>query len=157
MEIETAFKLRLLLFDGNAMGIGPGVLTDAGHLPGNLHVGFVRLDTESTVSNLTGHDGLRELADDSELIAEIAVQGFKPIRQMNYGIALRIGDHVAVVDVHHVRRFDEGVVEVLIGGIERVIDLERTAGFGEFAVNIHVSVEPRSPAGGAARQNSGRG
>src|SRR5579863_1693916 len=47
MEIETAFKLGLLLFDGNAMGIGPSVLPDAGHLPGNLHVGFVRLDAES--------------------------------------------------------------------------------------------------------------
>src|SRR5580704_5563526 len=40
MEIETAFKLRLLLFDGNAMGIGPRILTDASHLPGNLDVGF---------------------------------------------------------------------------------------------------------------------
>src|SRR5579863_563555 len=157
MEVGTALLPRLQLFDRNAMGIGPSVLPDAGHLPGNLHVGFVRLDAESAVGYLTGHDGLRELADYGELIAEIAVQGFKPIRQRNYGIALRIGDHVAVVDVHHVRRFDERVVEILVGGIERMIDLARTTGFGEIAVDIHVSVEPRSPAGGAARQNPSRG
>src|SRR5208282_1756817 len=157
MEIGTALNLRLLLFDGNAMSIGPGILADAGHLPGNLHVGFVRLDTESTVSYLTGHDCLCELADDGELIAEIAVQGFKPLWQGNYGIALRIGDDISVVNVHHVRGFDEGVVEILVGGIERMIDLERTARFREVAVDIHISVEPRSPAGGAACQNPGRG
>src|SRR5580704_5007531 len=32
MEIESPFQLRFLLFDGNAMSVGPFVLPNAGHL-----------------------------------------------------------------------------------------------------------------------------
>jgi hypothetical protein len=36
MQVKSAFNLRFLLFDGNAICVGPSVLTDAGHLPGDL-------------------------------------------------------------------------------------------------------------------------
>jgi len=77
-----------------------------------------------------------------KLIAEIAVQGFRTMRQSDDGIALRIGGYVAVVDVHHVGDC-EGVVEILVGGVERGHrSLKRTPAFGEIAVDVHIPVEP---------------
>jgi hypothetical protein len=43
---------------------------------------------------------------------------------LNRGIAVLIGSDVAGVDVHHLRRFDSGVVEVSIGRVQRVVNLE---------------------------------
>jgi hypothetical protein len=40
MQIETTL---LVLFDRNAMSIGPGILPDARHLPRDLHVRFIGL------------------------------------------------------------------------------------------------------------------
>src|SRR5208282_5904327 len=55
--------------------------------------------------------------------------------------ASRIEGGDAVVNVHHVGRFDEGVVEILVGGIERVVDLERARALGEVAADENVALE----------------
>lgn len=44
--------------------------------------------------------------------------------QLDEGFAAGIRRHIAVVDVHHVRRFDEGVREIFVFGIKRVIYFE---------------------------------
>src|SRR5450755_246858 len=123
------------------MCVGPRVVANASHLPGNLHVGLVGLDCETVIGNLAGHNGLGKLSHHRELITKVAIEGFEPFRQRDHGVALLIRDHVAVVDVHHVRGLDEGVRQVLVGGIERVIDLERAAGFGKGTVDEHISQE----------------
>jgi hypothetical protein len=71
------------------------------------------------------------------LVAEITIQGFKVIGQRYRCRAVFIGDHIAVVNVHHVGGFDEGVVEILVRRIERVVDLERATAFAD------ASADPR--------------
>jgi hypothetical protein len=44
----------------------------------------------------------------------------------------------AVVDVFHVGRLDEGVVQVLARGIQRMVDLERPSGLDEMAGQAEV-------------------
>jgi hypothetical protein len=106
-------------------------LAECRYLPRDFHVRLVRLDRESLLGNLASHDGSRELADHGELIAEITVQRLKPIGELNHGIAVPVSDDIAVVDVHHVGRFDKRVIEVLVRRIEWVIDLERPTGLGD--------------------------
>jgi hypothetical protein len=77
----------------------------------------------------------------SELIAEIGVEGFKPCRHRDNCRATAVCDDVAVINVHHVGRFDEGVVEIFIGRIEWMIDLKGAPGLAEIAGNVHVASE----------------
>src|SRR5882757_1798998 len=50
-----------------------------------------------------------------------------------------VGGRGAVVDVHHVRRLDERVVEVFVSRILRMVDLERAAALREIAPNGDVA------------------
>ena len=79
--------------------------------------------------------------DDRQLVAEVAVERLEVRRQLDGREALAVGGDVAVVDVHHVRRLDEGVLQVLVRRIERVVDLERAAALGERAVDGDVALE----------------
>jgi hypothetical protein len=67
MQIESAVPPRLQLLDWDAMRIRPCIVADAGHLPGNFHVGPIGFDREAVIGHLAGYDGLRELADDRQL------------------------------------------------------------------------------------------
>ena len=131
----------LLLFHRNPVCIGPCVLTNAGDLPGNLHRRLVGLDAELVVRNLGGDNRLSKLPNHRELIAKVAVESFEPLRQRDDGITIGIGDDVAVVDVHHVGRFDGRVRQIFVGGVERIIDLEGSAATGKNAVDADVALE----------------
>src|SRR5262245_8862578 len=109
MQKVAALFFRLDLFGWNPVSVRPPVLPNAGNLPGDLHVWRVAFDREPISFYFACDDGLREGADDGELISEVSVQSFKPIRQRDYRITVFVGDNVAVVDVHHVRRLDERV------------------------------------------------
>jgi len=52
VQIMALVGLVVLRFHGNAMRIAPGVLADAGDLPGDVNVGLVRLDRKGVVVNL---------------------------------------------------------------------------------------------------------
>ena len=88
-----------------------------------------------------GDHRLCELANRRELVTEVTVQSLKPLRHLNHCPPLPIRHYVAVVDIHHVRRFDKGVVEVFVGRIQGMVNLERAACFGEVAVHIHIAKE----------------
>jgi putative transposase len=140
MHVVALIGRRLVHFERNAMGVGPGVLTNARHLPGDLDIGLVGLDRENAVGDFRRDPDLGGLSERGELIAEIAIQRFEPARHGYNSRAARVGDGVAVIDIHHVRRFDEGVVEVLVGGIRGMVDHKRSAGFGERVENRAVYV-----------------
>jgi hypothetical protein len=72
-------------------------------------------------------------ADRGQLIAEIFVQRVKPLRHSHNGFAITIECRNTVVDVLHVWRFDERVIEVLVARIQRMVDLERSSLFGEIS------------------------
>jgi hypothetical protein len=82
---------------------------------------------------------LSECADDGELIAEVSVESLEVLRHFDDGIPVVIGNYSAVVDVLHVRRFNEGVIEVLVFRIDWMIYLERAASFREIARYIDIA------------------
>jgi hypothetical protein len=51
MKIVTLVSLLFLHFHGNAVRLGPCVLPDAGHLPGDFHIWLVGADGESIVAD----------------------------------------------------------------------------------------------------------
>src|SRR5262245_45311106 len=146
VKVQTALSFRLALFDGNAMHVRIRIMTNAGHLPGNLDVGRTGLHREAISLDFLRDHGLGKGADDGELVTKVLIQGFKPIRQNDGGVALGIRRGGAVIDVHHVRRFHERMREVLVLRVERVVDLERAAAFcqvapdGNVATNKQVAV-----------------
>ena len=88
VEIVALIGSVLVHFKRDAVSIRPCVLPDAGHLPGDLHVGPVGMDAEGVIRNLGGDPCLCLLADRGELVAEIAVQRFEPIRQGNHRVTV---------------------------------------------------------------------
>ena len=90
-------SLRLIIFGG--LSIDVDTLRNAGHLPRDFHLRLIGSDLELIVLDLAGDDCLRELSDDGELIAEVAVMQFKIIRQVDSRFAVRIRCDVAVADV----------------------------------------------------------
>src|ERR1044071_1317009 len=115
------------------MTVGVSVLTNTGDLPTDLHMRSRGLDAEAVAFDLLDDDGLGELADDRELVAKVTIERLKVVRQFNRGFSAGIGDRIAVVDVFHVGRLDKRVIEILIFGVERVVNLERAAAFREIA------------------------
>src|ERR1700691_231526 len=141
MDVVALLLRRFIYFHRDAMRVGPGVLTDASHLPGHLHIRLVGSYGKAAFGYFRRHDSLRKLPDDRQLIAEIRIERFEPIWHRHDGSVAGVGDDCAVVNVLHVRRFDEGVVEVFVGGIERMIDFEGASGFAESASDLYISVK----------------
>jgi hypothetical protein len=104
MQKPTSLSCRFLFFHASRKRPGGSVLTNAGYLPGDLHVGLVSLDSKAVVFNPAGYDRLRELADHRQLVTKITIQGLEIVRQRDGCIALAIGDGLATIDVHQVRR-----------------------------------------------------
>src|SRR5579862_1170034 len=146
MDVVPLVVLRLVHFHLNAMRVSPRILTDARNLPRDLYLRFAGLDSETAVGDFQRDDGLRKLTDHGELITEIRVERFKPRGHRDDSRAAPVGGDVAVVDVFHVERFDEGVVKILVGWIEWMIDFKGAAGFAEAAVNADLTVEETSNA-----------
>src|SRR5215469_6497370 len=98
MNVVATFPLGLDHFYRNAMGIGPGILANAGDLPGNFHTRLTASDLEAVVLNLLGDVNGGETADAGELIAEVAVERLEPFGKVDYCFAVRVEHDVAVVD-----------------------------------------------------------
>src|SRR5262249_13424036 len=71
----------------------------------------------------------------------------EPIRQGDLGFAIGISAHGAVVEVLHIGRFNEGVNEVFIFRIERMINLEAATGLFDHTGNSHLAAEVACIAG----------
>ena len=75
--------LGLFFLDWNAVRLGPGILADAGHLPGHLHSRFARADREAVV---------RDFANDFGEDPRIVVRGVFFLRKTDSAlVARRIG------------------------------------------------------------------
>ena len=141
MQVGTALLRRLVLFGRTAIRIGPGVLTNAGHLPTNLHTRLAGPDREMVVADFFRNHGLGKLAYHRQLIAEVAVQGFEVVGQLNGRRAVLVGRNVAVVDVQHVWRFNAGVIKILVRRIERMVDLKILRTRGNCASDVEVAID----------------
>src|SRR5262249_37230280 len=122
MEIVTALFLGLLLFDRDAILVRPGVLPNSGDLPTDFYTRRVGLNREAIAFDFFGNDRLRELAYYRELVTEVAIESLEPLWQFNDRLAVAVGRDVAVIDIHHVRRFNERMREVFVFGIEGMVN-----------------------------------
>src|SRR5579863_2218244 len=139
MSIETALDIVLLFLHGDAVRVGPCVLTDSGDLPRYFHPGAAAADSELVVGEFFSDVDRGKSANASELIAEVAVEYTEPLRHLNDGLAVRIERCHTVINVLHVGRLDEGVVEIFVSRIERMVNLERPPIFGKVAVDENVA------------------
>ena len=106
------------------MSLGIGIVADTGHLPRNLQTRRAACDLEAVVLDLLGDVEGRKSTNRRQLVAKVLVQRLKVVGKLHNGLACSIQDDVAVVDVHHIRRLDEGVAQGAVLGIERVINGE---------------------------------
>lgn len=108
MQVVATFSGRLFFFDRNAIFFREWILSDARHLPGNFHARRTASYLKAVIFDLFANIKIGSRRSDSgELIAEIAIEGFKPFRQFDIRFATGIQYHDAVVDVHHVWAFDK--------------------------------------------------
>ncbi len=70
-------------------------------------------------------DCLRELAYNGEFVTKVAILIFRTRPAIDCGRPAAVGNDVAVLYIDHVTPLDERVIEVLVGGIEGVVDFER--------------------------------
>jgi len=54
--------------------IWPGIVPNTGHLPRNFYPWLVGLDRETIVLDLPQYDGLRELVNNIEQVADVAIE-----------------------------------------------------------------------------------
>lgn len=142
---------RLHFLHRDPVRLRPGILADAGDHPGHPGAGQSARNDEASVAHglrdeQAGHRGVQR----RELVAEVAIQGLEPVRHFHDRRSAGIEHRDAVVDVLHVRRFHEGVVEVLVLRIQRVVDAETAAALAQAAVDLDVAEEAAGQ-GAAAR------
>src|SRR5260370_15220230 len=124
VQIRAAL-VALVFFYCDVVGVGVGVMTDAGHLPAHFGMRTPAGNQEVVVLNLTSNIKVRSRrANSRELVAEVLVQRLEVIRQCHPGLAFAVDGHHTIVDVFHLGRFNRGMIEVLVGGIKRIVNFE---------------------------------
>ncbi len=88
VEIVTALAGVLLLLNWSAVRV-PHASCRMPHLPG-FHIGLVSFYGNSVPGDLLVDYGLRKLTNNSELIAEITIDGLKPFRQFDDRVSIRV-------------------------------------------------------------------
>ena len=61
------------------------------------------------IEALARHSGQSRLSDNGQLVTKVAVQSLKVVRQDHCRTTFGVRGDIAIVDVHHVRRFDGGM------------------------------------------------
>jgi hypothetical protein len=124
MQVVPLLLLRFVLFDRHAVGVGPPVLPDACELPADFHPGLASGDGKAIVLQLLCDIDGSIAPQTSQLVADIGVERLEPGGQMHLGLSVGIQRHHAIVEVLHVGRLDKRVGQVLVGRVQRVVDLE---------------------------------
>ena len=94
-----------------------GVVTNTRDLPANLDARSTSRDAELVVRYFFADEHAHELPDACELVSELAVESFEPVRKLDLGLTLVIQNCRAAVDIHHIRRFDKRMLKVLVLGV----------------------------------------
>src|SRR5437870_5540790 len=114
-HVGAALFGRLVLFDRNAMRISPGILTNAGYLPGHFGACSAASDGEMIVRYLSRNVQIwGRRADCGELVTKIFIERAKPIGQRYRGAPSSVELYRAVIDILHIGRLNKGMVEVLV-------------------------------------------
>src|SRR2546423_9378836 len=122
---KEAFQSRFFFcLDLQRIGFGECIVTHSRDLPRDFHVRNTGANRKLMPRDLLADDGLRKLSDHSELVAEIGVEYFEPVRQRICCLPAAVGSDVPSVDVHHFRRLNRSMSQIFIGRVKRVIDPE---------------------------------
>src|SRR5215472_11171605 len=113
---------RLILFHLDAMRVRVSVMANASDLPGNFAARRPTSDLEPITCNFPCDvEVWLWPANRRQLITKISIQRLEVVGHCDPCRAARIERDHAVIDVHHVGRFDKGVVQVLIFRIEGMV------------------------------------
>jgi len=108
----TTLTGRLVFLNRYTVRICVCVVAHTGDLPRNANEGLVCSNNELIISYLLGDNRLGELSDNSKLVAEVLIKGFKVGREPHCGEAISVSGNVPVVNVHHVWGLDEGMRKI---------------------------------------------
>ena len=78
MQIVTTFKVGFLLLDRDSILVRPGILANTRHLPTDFNPRRAGLNREAIAFDFFGHDRLRELAYDRELVTKLPIESLEP-------------------------------------------------------------------------------
>src|SRR5262249_57044924 len=118
------------------------IMTNAGSMPVSFLPGLPAGDFEAIALDLLRDEEVwPRSADGRQKITEIPIERTEPIRQGHDRLAPGVQLRNPIVDVLHIRRFDERVRKELVGGIERMIDLERAAAFRQISGDLNIAIE----------------
>lgn len=99
---------RFAFLYNNRVGPGPGIVPHPRDLPTDLLSGTAPRDREPVLANLVRNEQVRSgRSDRGELIAKIAVQRFQPIGKFDHNLAIGVANGDAVINILHLRRFNE--------------------------------------------------
>lgn len=136
MVIFAFVSPGLYLLNRDAVIVGPGVLANTRHQPGDLHVGLASRDRKLIESDLA-RDIDRGIATQAgQLVAEIAIERSEPVRQGHDSLTIGIEDGHSIIDILHIWGLYKGVVQALVRRVERMIDQEAAATLREGAGHI---------------------
>jgi hypothetical protein len=125
MDVITALSSWLFYLDDQRARLCKGILPYARNLPGHLYARFASRNPETVVLDFARDvETWPRSSNCGELITEFAVQGFKPLGQLDDCFADCVEDNHPIVDIFHFGGFDRRMVEILARGIERVVNLE---------------------------------
>jgi hypothetical protein len=141
-KIISLLIIGLIFLDRKTIGVRPSVLSDTCHLPTNLHAWGATCNLEAIVPNLLGNIDRSVAANAGELIAKIGVERVKPTRKFYFCLPYTVEHGNSVIDIFHIRRFDEGVGKILPSRITRMVDPEAAARFMECSDNRGISGNP---------------
>lgn len=132
MEIGAAQISGLGLLHHQWERLRPHILPNAGQLPTDFQPRTPSGDPKPAVSKFVGNVQFgRRRADSRELIPDVAIEALEPGRQHYRRGAVVVEYHCPIVEVLASIRLNEGMVEVSIGWVERVIDLNPPPAFSE--------------------------
>ena len=147
VDVVTAFPDGLLHLYYHRMHSLPSVLTNCSHLPRDLHSRSTAGNSEPVILDLLRHvQAGSSCADSRQLIAEVPVQGFEPIPKLDRCFSVGVERCVSAIEVQDLRRLQGCVVEVFVGWVEGMIDLEVLR-----ARNIQISRDADVPGEGSCQ------
>ena len=142
MQEAPSFLSGLLGLRLNSVRDRPWILPDPGDLPRHRDSRLTGPDRELVVlADLCCHDRLRELPDHRQLIAALVIKRAEIAGQHYDRLTVIVRGESAVVNVQPVGRLDEGMAQVLVLRVERVVDLEAAAGLGQVSGDADIAEE----------------
>jgi hypothetical protein len=154
MQVGPHRGIRLHLLDLDTVGVCERIMANARHLPWH----FSSADAPSNLELVTG-DFVGDIRHEcgthrGELITEVSIQCLKPIGHADECLHGAIKHRDSVINILHVGRFHEGMGQILVLWIQRMVDPECACAFEKDTGHVRVTVEIPGPGEGDIVDNA---